>query len=173
MKGVIVLCLKELVQKNYGEDKWLDALRISSIEKEPAILPISDVDDALVLKVVDSLLKVLDISMTQLGDAFGDYWVNVYSQRMYSIYYKESDNAKDFLLKMDEVHYTMTKKMKDAHPPRFDYEWKDDKTMIMHYKSRRGLIDIMIGLIKAVGKYYNEPLKVEKLGEDKVSIIFP
>jgi hypothetical protein len=43
----------------------------------------------------------------------------------------------------------------------------------MTYNSRRGLIDIMIGLIKGVGKYYKENLKVTKLGPDKVEIKFP
>jgi hypothetical protein len=43
----------------------------------------------------------------------------------------------------------------------------------MKYKSRRGLIDFMVGLIKGVGKFYKEDLKVTKLSSDKVEIVFP
>jgi len=50
---------------------------------------------------------------------------------------------------------------------------KNEKALIMKYKSQRGLIDFMIGLIKGVGKFYREDLGVTKLGNDQVEIVFP
>jgi len=173
MKGVIVLALKELVIEKFGIDKWKTALEKAGIKKEPLILPISNVDDQLFLRIVNSLCGVLNLSFIQVADAFGDYWVNVYSQKMYHVYYENVKTAKDFLLKMDSVHVASTKSMPDANPPRFEYEWKDEKTLIMKYKSRRGLIDFMVGLIKGVGRFYKEDLRVTKLGSDKVEIVFP
>jgi len=77
-------------------------------------------------------------------------------------------------LKMDSVHVATTKSIPGANPPRFEYEWKDEKTLIiLKYKSRRSLVDLMVGLIKGVGKFYKEDLKVTKLGSDKVEIAFP
>jgi len=67
----------------------------------------------------------------------------------------------------------VTKNIQNAHPPRFEYEWKDQKTLIMKYKSHRNLIDFLVGLIKSVGKFYKEDLKVTKLTNDKVEIVFP
>jgi hypothetical protein len=113
------------------------------------------------------------MSPTQVADAFGEFWVMDYSQKLYKNYYTSSKNAKEFLLNMDELHKTITKNMANAHPPMFEYEWLDNNTLIMKYKSSRGLIDIMVGLIKGVAKYYNEDLKITKLGSDKVKIIFP
>ncbi len=81
--------------------------------------------------------------------------------------------SKELLLKMDSVHDSVTKNIQNAHPPRFEYEWKDSRTMIMRYKSNRGLIDILLGLVKGVGKYYKEDLKVTKLSNDKLQVIFP
>jgi len=173
MKGVIALALKEMVVEKFGPEKWKDALVKAGIDKEPTILAFSDVDDQVVLRIVNSVCKVLNISLIQAVDAFGDYWVNVYSQKMYSSYYRACKTAKEFLLKMDSVHVNTTKSIPNAHPPRFEYEWKDEKTLIMKYKSQRGLIDFMVGLIKGVGKFYREDLKVTKLGNDKVEIIFP
>ncbi len=43
----------------------------------------------------------------------------------------------------------------------------------MTYKSKRGLIDFLVGLIKGVGKYFKENLEVTKLGNNKVKIVFP
>ena len=73
---------------------------------------------------------------------------------------------------MDQVHFTSTKTIEGAKPSRFDYQWVNDKTLIMHYKSHRGLIDFMVGLIKGVGKYFNEDLRVRKLDNKRVEIVF-
>ena len=173
MKGVIALALKELVVEKAGADKWKQALAIAGIDREPMILPVSDVDDQTILDIVNGVCQVLGISLVQVADAFGYYWVNVYSQKMYSKYYAGMKTARDLLLGMDKVHVAMTQTMANARPPRFEYEWKDDKTLIMKYKSHRGLIDFLVGLIKGVGKFYKENLTVTKLGDDSVRIVFP
>ncbi len=173
MKGVIVLALREMVIEKFGIEKWKNGLEKAGIGKEPLIMPISNVDDQIFLRIVNSLCEVLNISFIQAADAFGDYWINVYSQKMYRVYYENVKTAKEFLLKMDSVHVASTKSIPGANPPRFDYEWKDEKILIMKYKSQRGLIDFMVGLIKGVGKLYKADLKVTKLGSDKVEIVFP
>lgn len=173
MKGTIVKCLEELVSTNFGRDKWEKSLEDAGLKDSTMILAISDVDDLQVMRIVEAVCKNLNISLAQAADAFGDHWVNVYSQKMYSQYYEINKTAKDFLLDMDNVHVAMTKTMKDARPPRFNYEWKDDKTLIMHYRSHRGLIDFAVGLSKGVGKFYNEDIRVTKLGPDKVQVVFP
>ena len=172
MKGVIATCLAELVKDKFGEDKWEAALEGAGLDKKTVFLAVHDIDDEAVLKVVNSVCKVLNISLVQAADAFGDYWVNVFAPRVYGSYYKGADSAKDFLLKMDYVHEATTRTTKGARPPRFEYEWKDNKTLIMKYISHRGLIDFMVGLTKGVGKYYKEDLKVTKLGDDRVEIVF-
>jgi hypothetical protein len=171
MKGTILKCLQELVISNFGKDKWEKSLEDAGLKKSTLFIPIMDVDDSQTMKIIEAVCKVLNISLTQAADAFGDYWVNVYSQKMYSNYYKEK-TAKEFLLNMDNIHVEITKTIKNARPPRFEYEWKDDKTLIMHYHSFRGLIDFVIGLVKGVGKFYKENIKVTKLGIGKIQIIF-
>jgi len=42
----------------------------------------------------------------------------------------------------------------------------------MTYKSPRNLIHICIGLVKGVGKYYQENLEVTKLSNDKIKVKF-
>jgi hypothetical protein len=173
MKGTIVKCLQELVVSKFGKEKWEKSLEDVGIAKNTMFLPIGDVDDVAVMKVVQSVCKNLNITLTQAADAFGEYWVNTYSQQLYSSFYKKHKTAKDFLLDMDNLHVTMTNMMKNAHPPRFDYEWKGDNTLIMHYHSQRGMIDFLLGLVKGVGIFYKENLKVSKLGADKLQIVFP
>ena len=172
MKGTIVRCLEELVVTQFGEDKWQKSLEDAGIKSSRIFLPFEDVEDSVVMKLVTAVCKNLNISLSQAADAFGDYWVNVYSQKLYPQYYAKHKTARDFLLDMDAVHVAMTKTIKDAKPPRFEYEWKSEDTLIMHYNSHRGLIDFAVGLVKGVGKFYNETLRVTKLGSDKIEIVF-
>ncbi len=173
MKGVIIIATKEMVTKKFGEDKWKEALKKAGVEKEPELSPVTDVDDKIALAVIKALCEVLNLSLQEVADAFGEYWIFEYSQKYYKKYYEGVNNAKDFLLKMDKVHQAATWSIKGAKPPRFEYEWKDDKTLIMKYKSHRKLIEFMIGLIKAVGKYFKEDLKVTRLSDTEVEIVFP
>ena len=76
------------------------------------------------------------------------------------------------ILGMDKIHVQMTATIRNARPPRFDYQWKDERTLIVTYKSFRGMIDIYRGLVLGVGKLFNEPLRARKLDNTQVEIVF-
>lgn len=173
MKGVIPDCMAKLVVEKKGKDIWEKILENAGLDKNTIFLANQDVDDATVMRVIDSLCTVLDKSLQDTANAFGIYWVNYYAARIYRTYFGKSETAKEFLLKMDEVHSAVTKNIKNACPPRFEYEQPDEKTVIMTYKSERGLMEFFIGLIKGAGKYFNEDLTVIPAGNNKVKIIFP
>ena len=172
MKGTIVKCLEELVITQFGKDKWEKSLSDVGLNTSTVFWPRADIDDGQVLKLVGAVCGNLDISPSQAADAFGDYWVNVYSQRMYPLYYERNATARDLLLDMNAVHTEMTRSLQNARPPRFEYEWEDDKTLVMCYKSHRGLLDFVVGLVKGVGKRYEEPLQVTRIDPDKVQTVF-
>ncbi|MCS6831394.1 MAG: heme NO-binding domain-containing protein [Armatimonadota bacterium] len=173
MKGTIVIAVREMVQQQFGKDAWTKALLEAGIDKEPAIAPSSMIDDKVVINVIQGICRTTGKSMQQFADMFGEYWVTQYAQRMYKSFFLGSKCARDFLLKMDSVHVSMTRAFPDSTPPRFEYEWKSDNTLIMTYKSPRGLMDIFIGLIKGVGKHYGENLQVRKITSNQVEIVFP
>lgn len=173
MKGTIVVALGEMIQKNFGKDKWREILK--SVEMRPTIpvLATEDIPDETVLNIIKQTCRIMNISIEQAADAFGEYWVNEYAPRVYKVYYLDCKNARDFITKMDDIHVAATKNIPGAKPPRFNFKWEDDHTLIMTYRSHRGLIDIMIGLIKGVAKYYKENLQVHKISDDKLRIVFP
>lgn len=173
MKGAIVQCLGDLVKSRFGNKNWEESLDKAGMSRTTFFTPIQNVDDQKALKLLQSVCSVLRITPVQAADAFGEYWVNVYAPKIYDSYYRGAKSAKEFLIKMDSVHANVTDSIPFARPPRFGYEWLNDRTLVMTYKSQRGLTDIFVGLIKGVGKYYNEDLKISKLGKDRVQIVFP
>jgi hypothetical protein len=70
------------------------------------------------------------------------------------------------------MHKSVTKNIENANPPKFEFEWKNDKTLIITYISTRGLIDFVVGLAKGVGKYFNQNLLVRKISNTKVEVLF-
>lgn len=173
MKGIIAMCLKNLVVEKFGLEKWDECLRNAGERENLNVLATSDLQDARVMKIVEAVCGTLGLTLPQAADAFGEYWVCIFSQKIYGSYYRKFQSARDFLLAMDRVHVETTSLIENARPPRFDYEWKNDKTLLMAYKSNRNLIDFVAGLAKGVGKYYGEPLSVSKIGPDRIQIFFP
>jgi len=171
MKGTIVKCVEELVTTKFGKDKWKECLKKAGLSEQRIYATTEDVPDAEVMGIVKSVSAVASLSMEQVMDAFGDYWCTVYAPGIYKVYFDKAKNAREFLLNLDQVHTTMTKSIKSAKPPHFRYEWQGDKHLIMHYNSERGLVALMPGLVRGVGKYYKEDLKVNTAG-NKVHIHF-
>lgn len=172
MKGIIAICLKRLIKKEYGLDKWYDILEGAGFDKYALIKASDNLDDTKFMDIIKSTCEVLDITLEQAADAFGEYWVNEYAPEVYAVYYRGMKTAKDFILNMNKVHKSVVANLEDARPPSFEYEWKDDKTLQINYKSDRNLAVIMIGLLKGVGTYFNEDLKIQMLSEHKVQVIF-
>ncbi len=173
MKGSIVNCLEEMITEKYGKEKWQQILKISNCN-QTIFMATSDVDDKLVMSLIDSTCKALGISLQQAFDAFGEYFICNFTAKKYSGYYEHFSSAKSFLLSLEEIiHFDVRKNIRNATPPKFEYKRIDEKTLIMKYISKRNLIDLAISLIKGVGKYYKEDLKVKKISNDEIEIIFP
>lgn len=170
MKGVIVVCLGEMVTEKFGEDTWRKILTGAGMDADKRFLPISDVDDSAVMKVVEETCNASGLSLQQAADAFGEYWACTYASRLYGAYYMGVTSAKEFLLKLDGIHVATTRTVPNAQPPRFNYEDVDDHTLIMEYRSSRGLMPFFAGLVRGIATHYGERANITDLGANRVKI---
>ena len=172
MKGSIVRCLSDLVKDNFGEQKWEEIMQQAGENPQKVFYPVSFVDDETVFKLIENTCKVLNLTKEQACDAFGDYWVNTYAPKLYSMYFTKYESAKQFIMGMDRTHEIITINMPNARPPRFTFENVDENTIIVNYISARNMIDFYIGLVKGISKYFNTPINVKKLSEERVKLTF-
>ena len=172
MKGTILKCLEELVTARFGAGRWRASLREAGISEWKTFTMLSDVDEAEFMRVMEGVAKATSLSMEQTMEAFGEHWSTVYAPTVYEAYFSTAKTSRELLLNLDHIHDVMTKSMKSARPPRFRYEWQGDKHLIMHYESKRGLAILMPGLIRGVGKYFNEKLTVRMIGNE-IHVQFP
>jgi hypothetical protein len=174
MKGTISRCLALMVRAKAGDGMWKEIVKDSNAGPSGALLEIAtaDVDDAVVGRLMASTCKHMKLTSEQACDAFGEYWCCDYAPKLYSTIWRRFKTSRDMILGMDQVHIEVTDTMEKARPPRFDYTWKDDKTLVVKYKSRRHMIDVYVGLLRGVGKAFKEKLSVKKLTPDTVEIVF-
>lgn len=173
MKAVIVNCLENLISERFGAVKWDETLAHAGLPAKTRYLPSQDIEDQVAMKLFASTCSTLNLTKRQASEAFGDYWVNTFCQKIYKPYFRGANSSRDLLLKMDQIHESVTANIANARPPRFSYTWKDDKTLLMQYKSARGMIDYLVGLVEGVGKHFRENLKVRKLSESEIEVVFP
>jgi hypothetical protein len=124
------------------------------------------------MEVVGNACKVLGLSVTQAADAFGDYWVNSYAPKIYSVYFNRHKKAIDFIKGMEQVHKETTQAIPNAHPPRFEFKDIDARTVLVTYKSARNMIDFYIGLVKGVANRFKTSIDIEKISASQVKLTF-
>jgi len=166
MKGTIGKCIEELVTSKFGQAKWKEALTKAGMPETKHFSTLEDVEDAQILALMKGISAACAISMDQVMEAFGEYWSTTYAPAVYKVYFGTAKSTRDLLLNLDNIHVAMTKNMASAKPPRFTYEWKGDKHLVMHYKSSRGLVALMPGLVRGLGKYYKDNTTVSLQGSE-------
>jgi len=67
-----------------------------------------------------------------------------------------------------------TKNLPHPTPPKFEYQyqWENDHTLLITYKSKRNLNDIVMSHIKAVAKHYNEKINLQKIQDNVICVEF-
>jgi hypothetical protein len=171
VKGTIVKCMQDMIVDRYGADKWKESLRNAGTQENRLFTAMEDVTDKEVHAIMAGIGKTLSLSMTQVMDAFGEFWSTIYAPKVYSIYFDKAKSTREMLLNLDHIHVTVTKTIASAHPPRFRYEWQGDNHLVMHYESNRGLVALMPGLIRGLGKYYKDNPTVTVTG-NAVHVLF-
>ena len=164
MKGTIVKCMEELVTKKFGVEKWKQSLKDAGIPENRFFTTGEDVAEPEILAIMRGISTAAAISMEQVMEAFGEYWSSVYAPALYDVYFAKAKSTREMLANLDKIHVSMTKTIKNAHPPRFTYEWQGENTLIMTYDSDRGLVALMPGLIRGLGKYYKDKPQVTTTG---------
>jgi hypothetical protein len=171
VKGTIVKCLEEMVKTKHGDSAWTTVLERCGMARSTFFATTAVVPDGDVLRLLEATAAVTGTNLSQAMDAFGDFWSTTYAPSIYGAYFKKAKTAKDLILNLDHIHVAMTKTA-GASPPRFRYEWRGDRVLVMHYDSPRGMVALMPGLIRGVGRYFRENLTATVKGNE-VHVTFP
>lgn len=175
MKGTILVCLRDMLahEKKVSPQQWNEVLVAAGFERGALLLPSADIPDKDALQLFGEAQNRYFTSHEALADAFGHYWSVHYAPATYGSVYQKVRNAREFILRMDEVHVQVTRNIANAQPPRFQFTEVGRNKLLIDYRSHRGLIHIFAGLCRGIGAYYGEALTVQVLGPEQVMVEFP
>ncbi len=174
MKGTIHYALEEMIKSKYSEESWQKcAVAMGYAQNFSFVLEIqSDIDEEESLQLFAKSAEVLEVPLAEVFDNFGEYWCCEYIPQLYKVFYIGLESTKQALTKLDWIHEAVTKRMENAHPPRFSYSWLSDNELLMGYNSSRPLIDLLISLIKGLDKNFGNHTIIEKLSDSELKLIF-
>lgn len=175
MKGTIIVCLRDMLvaQNGLSTEGWKEMLVAAGMDRNKVILLSTDIEDGHALALFAEAQRRFFTSHEALADAYGNYWSVIYAPRIYTAVYKGVKTARQFLLKLDQLHVQVTETMENARPPRFRYEESENGDLLVHYISPRGLVHLYAGLARGIGNYFGETLDVKVLDKSRIAIQFP
>ncbi len=173
MKGTVHKCIEKLITENFGRPTWEKCLAEIGFDEDHVFMMNDDVDEATTMKLVTQVIpKVCNLTLQQVMDAFGQYWINGYAAKVYAPYFEGCKTTKELILKLDFIHKSLTENIPNARPPRLKYEWVADNRLAVTYLSERGLIDLFIAIAHGAGTYYNEKLNITRKSDQVLEIDF-
>jgi hypothetical protein len=172
MKGTILKCLEEMVKTNYGHQVWEECLKASNLPVFHMFSITEDINEKLSIDLFVRTAGVVKKTVPEIFDEFGIHWSCVYAPRIYTAFYKGTQSTKEMVLKLDSIHNFMTQSIANARPPRFQYEWLNERELRLRYNSQRGLIDLFISLLKGLDQHYSCNTKIDKRSEEELVLVF-
>jgi len=103
------------------------------------------------------------MSPDQMLFDFGVFTAATTFARLYSVLFKLSPTARDFLLTVETpIHDTVRVTMPDAQPPKLAVSDLGEDGLEILYTSPRRLCVLLRGLVEGTGRIYDETIHVEE-----------
>lgn len=159
MKGTVVSTWVESCRKLFGDTIVNNALRAYGLSNDHIFTPLEDVEDRIAQGIVDHIGNACGKSHRDIWVTMGEENIKTFSKNYPGFFHHES--AYQFLKSMNDVHVIVMKRFKGAVPPVLDVAPVSSHDIIFTYRSKRGMIDYLTGLINGVARYFKEDIKVE------------
>lgn len=175
MKGTVVGAWIKTLGKLYGPEIVQAKMEMAGINRNKAISPLDDIEDAKVYCLMDEISKEVAVEKNKLWQTIGEDNIQAFYES-YSGFFRKS-NMFQFLASMNDVHQVVRKRIAGSNPPVLDMEIVGTNEAQMVYRSKRGLHSYLLGLIEGTRKHFKEDVRVEEVsrkdGEMRIRMIFP
>lgn len=156
MYGIIHKALKDMVIRDFGEEKWLGIVDNSGVSQD-VYLSMQAYDDEITYKLIGSASEVLGAPVDDCLLAFGKYWITVAAPESYGAVLRATgDEIIEFMNNVNALHDRITSTFPKYVPPEFYLEKLGDNLYRITYVSvRAGLASFVEGLLLGLGDRFN------------------
>lgn len=170
MKGTIVSTWLETSRRLFGNAVVDEALIKHNLSSDKLFTPLEDVSDSVAMGMVDYIGGKTGKTHAQIWNIMGEENVKTFAANYPGFFRHE--NAYHFLKSMNDVHVIVMRRFKGAAPPILDMEVTSSNTALFIYRSKRGMGDYLIGLLKGVANHFGEKIdaKIVRNGSSEIHI---
>ncbi|MEL6348529.1 MAG: heme NO-binding domain-containing protein [Myxococcota bacterium] len=154
--------LADLVCSRFGEDIWEEIIARAGVEDDEFI-PMEPYPDEITDALVGAASEVLDLTPSQVLEAFGAFFVEFTGRHGYGQLFDQSgETVRGFLCNLNRLHAQIQLTFPGLRPPRMDVEDIDEEKFLLHYHStREGLAPMVLGLLQGLALIKNEIVAAE------------
>lgn len=164
MYGIVNKAIEDLVTENFGADKW-EAVKEKSGVDVDFFLSNEPYDDAITYQLAGAASDVLGLSVGQVLNAFGEWWILKTGKEKYGgLMEAGGSNLREFLVNLPMFHNRIMLMYPKLTPPEFKVSDATENSIHVHYHSKReGLQEFVRGLLSGLAKMYNVEVAIELL----------
>ena len=158
MHGLIFASFRDYLLTEHGS-----ALTNEVLAGEPQYTLSEAYPDEQFLALLGRALERTGLTADELLFEFGVFTAATTFARLYSILFKHSATARDFLLTVETpIHDVVRETMPEAQPPRLAVTDLGENGLEIVYTSPRRICALLRGLIEGTGRVYDERLGIEE-----------
>ena len=164
MYGIVNKSIQDLIIHQFGFDKWEEIHEKSGVNIE-FFLSNEPYDDAITFKLVTTASEVFGLTVSELLNAFGEWWILKTTKEKYGGLMEAGGNTlKEFLVNLPLFHNRIMLMYPKLTPPEFKISDVEEKSILVHYFSeRKGLQEFVRGLLSGLSKMYETTTEIELL----------
>jgi Haem-NO-binding len=162
MYGIVNKAIQDLITENFGINKWNEIKEKSGVDID-FFLSNEPYDDDITYKLAGSAAQVLNISVGDVLQAFGEWWILRTSKEKYGgLMEAGGNNLKEFLMNLPSFHNRIMLMYPKLTPPEFKVSNIEENSIAIHYHSKReGLQEFVKGLLIGLSKMYAVDTTIE------------
>lgn len=152
MYGLVNKAIQDMVCIHFGEDIWQEIKQKAEVDVD-VFISMEGYPDDLTHRLVKAASVVLNLSPTEIMQAFGNFWVKYTSEEGYGEMMDMSgDTLPEFLENLDNLHARVGVSFPKLQPPSFECSDMEEDSLKLHYRSEReGLAPMILGLVQGLG----------------------
>jgi hypothetical protein len=156
--GLIFASLRDYLATEHGPDVAGDVTA-----GEPQYTLSEAYPDEQFLVLLERACERTGLSLEEFLFEFGIFTAATTFARLYSVLFKLSPTARDFLLTVETpIHDTVRVAMPDARPPELKVTDQGEDGLEILYSSPRRVCAMLRGLVEGTGRIYGEALEIDE-----------
>ena len=161
MFGLVNKGIEDMVCNQFGEDIW-ESIKEKADVDIVTFISMDSYPDDFTYRLVDAASEVLNISPTDVLEAFGRYWVLFTATEGYEeLMAITGDTLPEFLQNLDNLHGRVGLSFPNLQMPSFQCSELQPESLNLHYYSDRpGLTPLVIGILKGLGERFKTDVDI-------------